>query len=432
MSAGGTRGIPSGQEAIAEAWTHVLPRRTATAVEIERGFTSARIERVLQIAVALASALLGVQSFLTAMGSDLDPLPRTLLTATVFASLAAMIAACLAGRWARPAATVFAFLFPLSLLLFWALPEPRYEPAGGPWVFFLLNVAPAAAALVFPVAWQLVWVVVVPLLFAIVRLSRGEFSAEHWLTSVYDVSLSLIVGGTAVALIWMFRSLAAGVDAARAAAIDQYSRAASAEAAEQERVEVAALMHDSVLAALIAAGRAQSDRERQLAVSMAREALTRLANAESDEPEGSDAPVTSAWIASELQAQARGLGVVLAVAGDELPMPGIPGRVARALVLAATQAVANSIQHADGRGLAVRLTARHGRIRIVVSDAGRGIDLASIPADRLGIRASIFARVAAVGGGAAIESDERGTVVTITWPAGDDDSLYRREAEEAP
>lgn len=410
--------VPTGEEAIAQAWNQVLPRRAA-AVALDRGFTTARIERVLQVALALASTLLGVQSVGAALASDLGPPLRTVLVGMVFASLAAMIVACLVGRWARSTSAVFAFLLPLALAVLGALPEPSYEPDGGPWMFFLLSVAPAAAAITFPTAWQFLWVVVVPALYAYIRLSSGAFAPEYWIAATYDLSLALIIGTTIVALVWMFRSLASGVDAARSAAIAEYSRAASADAAEQERVEVAALMHDSVLAALIAAGRARSAREHQLAVSMAREALTRLANAESDEPEGSDAPVTSSWIRSELQAQARALGLDLVVEESGPPMSGIPGRVARALVLAATQAVANAIQHAEGRGLAVRLSARGGRVQIVVVDAGTGLDLAAIPADRLGIRASIFARVTAVGGRAEIESDGGGTVVTIAWPSED-------------
>ncbi|MDN3309958.1 ATP-binding protein [Microbacterium oryzae] len=410
--------VPTGEEAIAQAWNQVLPRRAA-AVALERGFTTARIERVLQVALALASTLLGAQAVGAALASDLGPPLRTVLVVMVFASLAAMIVACLVGRWARSTSAVFAFLLPLALAVLGALPAPGYEPDGGPWIFFLLSVAPAAAAITFPTVWQILWVVVVPVLYAYIRLSRGAFAPEYWIAAVYDLSLALIIGATIVALVWMFRSLASGVDAARSAAIAEYSRAASADAAEQERVEVAALMHDSVLAALIAAGRARSEREHQLAVSMAREALTRLANAESDEPEGSDAPVTSSWIRSELQAQARALGLDLVVEETAPPMSGIPGRVARALVLAATQAVANAIQHADGRGLAVRLSARGGRVQIVVVDAGAGLDLAAIPADRLGIRASIFARVTAVGGRAEIDSDGGGTVVTIAWPSED-------------
>jgi signal transduction histidine kinase len=176
-------------------------------------------------------------------------------------------------------------------------------------------------------------------------------------------------------------------------------------------------MHDSVLAALIAAERASTPREQDLAVGMAREALTRLANAEGGGEEGSDAPVSRASIADGIERAAHDLGVELGVARTGLDdAPVVPGRVARAIVLAATQAVANAVQHAGGVGLAASAEgiAATG-IRVQVRDDGPGVDMEAIPEDRLGIRASIFARVAAVGGVADVESTGAGTAVTIVW-----------------
>ena len=46
-------------------------------------------------------------------------------------------------------------------------------------------------------------------------------------------------------------------------------------------------------------------------------------------------------------------------------------------------------------------------------DAGRGFDVNAIPADRLGIRGSIIARVTAVGGRSAVDSTPAGTTVTL-------------------
>ena len=57
-------------------------------------------------------------------------------------------------------------------------------------------------------------------------------------------------------------------------------------------------------------------------------------------------------------------------------------------------------------------------VRITVRDTGAGFDLDRVPHDRLGIRASIFARVAAVGGTSSIESDPDGTTVRLEWRGG--------------
>lgn len=179
---------------------------------------------------------------------------------------------------------------------------------------------------------------------------------------------------------------------------------------------MAALMHDSVLAALIAAERADSDRARDLAVVMAREALTRLANTEAAvAQEGSDDPVGTAQIVTELRRALSEAGADAIV--EEQGTAGlIPGRVARALVLAARQAIGNAVTHAHGRGLHVvaKGNASDG-VTVIVSDNGPGFDLEAIGEDRLGIRASIIARMAAIAGVATIDSTAEGTRVVLRW-----------------
>jgi signal transduction histidine kinase len=219
-----------------------------------------------------------------------------------------------------------------------------------------------------------------------------------------------------VSLGWMFRSVAAGVDEARSKAVASYASAAAGAAAEEERVAMAALMHDSVLAALIAAERADSDRARDLAVAMAREALTRLANTEAAvAQEGSDDPVGAAQIVAELRRALSELGADAVV--EERGTGGlIPGRAARALVLAARQAIGNAMTHANGRGLHVIAEGRgDDGLTVTILDTGPGFDLDAIGEDRLGIRASIIARMAGVAGTAAIDSDSSGTRVALGW-----------------
>ena len=54
-------------------------------------------------------------------------------------------------------------------------------------------------------------------------------------------------------------------------------------------------------------------------------------------------------------------------------------------------------------------------MHLEVQDLGDGFDLDTVPDDRLGIRGSIIARVAAVGGTVHITSDSSGTLVRLTW-----------------
>ncbi|OIJ32008.1 hypothetical protein BK819_13985 [Microbacterium sp. LCT-H2] len=381
-------------------------------------FTGKRMERILAIVVALGSGVLGAQALIAAVNTLSRPdTAHIVMLVAVFVPLTAMLVACLVGRGVRLAAGTFAVVYVLALAAWPLVVDPADKVAGDqPWIFFLVNVGVVAAMLAFPVRLQFAWAVGVPFVYGYVRLVQGEFSREFWVTTAFDVSFTLILGVVIVSLGWMFRSVAAGVDEARGTAVASYATAAAAAAAEEERVAMSALMHDSVLAALIAAERAEGERARELAVAMAREALTRLANTEvAVAEEGSDEPVGAAQIVVELRRALSELGADAIV--EERGGSGlIPGRAARALVLAARQAIGNAVAHAHGRGLHI-LVVGHGDegIAVTISDTGGGFDVDAIGPDRLGIRASILARMAGVAGTAHIASDAEGTVVTLGW-----------------
>jgi signal transduction histidine kinase len=402
-----------------DAWGHIPQTRETTAGL--GSFTRLRIERIIAVVVGLGSLALGIQALLTALTvppqeSSLWHVPLMLIT---FVPLAAMVVACFIGRAVRWTAGLFAVIYPLALLL-WpvATAAGQADPDSQPWIWYLVNVATVASVLAFALPLQVVWTAMVPLLFGVVRLIQGGFDPAYLYPVALDVSFALILGGLLVTLGWVFRSVAANVDETRARAVESYAAAAAADAAEQERIAVAALMHDSVLAALIAAERAHTPRERTLAVAMAREALTRLANTEQDSEEGSDEPRDAESVAQDIERAALELGVEVHADRSIDPVtPPMPGRIARALVLAATQAISNAAQHAGASGLAVSVEGRAdpARVCITVRDTGAGFDLDRVPHDRLGIRASIFARVAAVGGTSSIDSDPDGTTVRLEW-----------------
>ncbi|MET0735121.1 MAG: ATP-binding protein [Microbacterium sp.] len=402
-----------------DAWGHI-PQSRDNSAGIGT-FTRARVERIISLMAGLGSLVLGAQAFVTALGpADERPGWHVPLMVVVFTPLALMILACLIGRGVRATAGAFALVYILALAV-WPIATAGTTPEAtdAPWIWYLVNIATLAAVLAFPLPLQIVWTLLAPLLFGLVRLIQGAFAPDFWIAVGLDVSFALILGGVLLTLGWVFRSVAANVDETRARAVESYTRAAAADAREQERVAVAALMHDSVLAALIAAERADTPREQTLAVAMAREALTRLANTEQDAGEGSDDPKDAEQVAADIEEAARELGLALGVARDlAAGTPSVPGRVARALSLAATQAVANAVQHAGGVGLEVAVHGDQEGLRVDVRDAGGGFDLDGVPDDRLGIRASIIARVAAVGGTARIESDAAGTTVRLDWGPG--------------
>jgi signal transduction histidine kinase len=401
-----------------DAWGHIPQTREATAGI--GSFTRTRVERIISLVAGLGSLALGTQAFITALGPEDERAGwHTPLMIVVFVPLVAMILACMIDRGVRVTAGAFAFCYIVALVMWPIATAGTGSAEDQPWIWYLVNIATLAAVLAFPLALQIVFTALAPLMFGLVLLIQGGFTMDVWFAVGLDVSFALILGGVILTLGWVFRSVAANVDETRARAVTSYAQAAAADAAEQERVAVAALMHDSVLAALIAAERAVTPRERTLAVAMARDALTRLANTEQDVGEGSDEPASAASVAEDIEVAARELGADLVIERtiDVGAIP-LPGRVARALTLAATQAIANALQHAGGDGLVVRLDADPTAVQIEVRDSGEGFDLEGVPGDRLGIRASIIARVAATGGTAEIETGSAGTTVRLAWREG--------------
>lgn len=396
------------------------PRRSAEfreALAQTQRFTQSRIERILTIVIGAGSTVIGVQTLLAAIaGPTGDRAWYYGLLGLVLGSLALMCVSMLVFRGVRVLAGAFAVVFPVAMLLWPLAAGDTTTVSSQPWPWFLVNIATVAAVFSFPLPLQLVWGFLVPLVYGGVRLTLLGATAPHFVDVALDTVFAVILANVLIVLGRVLRGLAARIDAAREGAVRSYAQAASAEAVEKERVAVAALMHDSVLAALIAAERAESDRERALAVSMARDALTRLANVDQDAGEGPDSPVTGAEAAEQLaeglRRQHPGIAFVAEVADDARVAPG---RVVRALQLAAAQAVSNAIEHADGVGLRVHLRADAAGLEIRVVDEGPGFVADRVADDRLGIRASIVARVAAVAGVATVDSSEAGTVVTLTW-----------------
>ncbi|MGA6126305.1 MULTISPECIES: sensor histidine kinase [unclassified Microbacterium] len=396
----------------------VAPAGTLTIPPDSTFFSRERVERILALVVSVGCAILGFQSLFHAIGSTQEtPMWNLVLSVVTFGPLALMIAAGVAGRFYRAPAAVFAIVFPLVLVV-WPLATAGREggAAAEPWIWYLLNVATVATALVFPLRLQYVWCGLVPVLYGVVRLIQIGVDGASVILVSRQVVYAIILAVVMIMIGWMLRLLAERLDRTREEAVRSYAAAAAADAVEQERISVAALMHDSVLAALIAAERASTPRERDLAVGMARDALTRLANADREAEEGPDEPVDPAFIVDGLRRAAaeHDLDLDLRVTVDPRA-PRLPGRVARALVLAADQAIVNAVEHADAVGLHVDVSADDRRVIVRVVDAGTGFDVQAVPEDRLGISGSIVARTAAVGGQALVRSSRRGTVAELRW-----------------
>jgi signal transduction histidine kinase len=176
-----------------------------------------------------------------------------------------------------------------------------------------------------------------------------------------------------------------------------------------------------VLTTLLAAADARTGEAMEVAARMAKEAIGHL--------EASDEPVLSGEVlglprlSERIVAAARAFSSPFEVTASKVTEAPIPATVADALHAAAVQAMVNSTQHAGSLELDRRSTVTGldaGGVEIVVSDNGNGFDPATVAPERLGLRVSIYERVASVGGESqVISSPGRGTTVVLRWPSAD-------------
>jgi signal transduction histidine kinase len=178
----------------------------------------------------------------------------------------------------------------------------------------------------------------------------------------------------------------------------------------QERAEVAAHLHDSVLQTLAMVQRRAGDPNEVAALARRQERELRAWLA--DRP----APGQAARLAAALEAAAteveesHGVPVEVVVVGDrDLDAPH------EAVVAAAREAMTNAAKFGGGSPVDVYAESDAGRTQVFVRDRGPGFDPAAIPGDRRGVRESIVGRMERHGGRARVTSEPgAGTEVELT------------------
>jgi signal transduction histidine kinase len=170
----------------------------------------------------------------------------------------------------------------------------------------------------------------------------------------------------------------------------------------QERAEVAAHLHDSVLQTLALVQRSDDPQQvAALARRQERELRAWLA--------GRPAPGQAASLAPALEAAAadvedhHGVPVEVVVVGDRDLDPSV-----EAVVAAAREAMTNAAKFADGSTVDVYAECSPEALQVFVRDRGPGFDLAGVPGDRRGVRESIVGRMERHGGRARITSPPTG------------------------
>jgi signal transduction histidine kinase len=197
-------------------------------------------------------------------------------------------------------------------------------------------------------------------------------------------------------------------------------RSLGAERAErirsQERAEMAAHLHDSVLQTLaLVQKRAADPRE---VSALARRQERELRAWLSDRPEaiaGAPRRLGTALeeVAGEVEREQRVPVDVVAVGDLDLDERG------EALVAAAREAIVNAAKFGAGSAVDVYAEAGPQLTQVFVRDRGPGFDPQAVPADRRGVRESIVGRMARHGGRAEIRSAPgQGTEVELVLEAG--------------
>ncbi len=225
-----------------------------------------------------------------------------------------------------------------------------------------------------------------------------------------DVMIAAALGVLGLALTvgpWLFR-LASDLTEERAARVRS-----------QERADVAAHLHDSVLQTLALIQKHADDGRTVARLARAQERdLRSWLYGDSATPETSVAGALRA-AAAEVE-DVHGVPVEVVTVGD-VPL----GQEVRPLVLAAREAMVNAAKHSGADKVDVYVETTADRAEVFVRDRGCGFDLGSVAEDRLGVRRSVVDRMQRHGGAATVRSTPgEGTEVRLSMP------LPRRSTEE--
>ena len=248
------------------------------------------------------------------------------------------------------------------------------------------------------------------------RSLRPDAPVSYWGLGLAAVGVAIAVpGGTptllapgavaaALALLvgpWLWR-LALDRDAERAARVRS-----------DERSEVAARVHDSVLQTLALIQRHAQEPQRVSALARRQERELR-GWLYGDLPHGNGAASLDAALstaAADVE-EVHGVRVELASAGDCPVDDGV-----EAVVLAAREAMTNAAKFAGVEAIDVYAEVTEDTVAVFIRARGSGFDRAAVPRDRRGIVESIEGRLERIGGRATIASTPgEGTEVELRLP----------------
>ncbi len=188
----------------------------------------------------------------------------------------------------------------------------------------------------------------------------------------------------------------------------------SARIREQERAEVAAHLHDSVLQTLALIQKRAGDPREVAGLARRQERELRSWLLERPDPgEGSSVAAALERAAAEVEELHR-VPIEVVTVGDGPLNGGL-----EAVVQAAREAMTNAAKFAGSERVDLYAEVEPDRVEVFVRDRGVGFDPHAIPADRRGVRDSIIARMERHHGRATVHSRPgEGTEVELVMERG--------------
>ena len=218
---------------------------------------------------------------------------------------------------------------------------------------------------------------------------------------VIALVVAVVLAALAVIGLPVLVSVAAGADRARLA-----------NAREQERLRMAAHLHDSVLQTLSLVQRQAHDPVAVAHLAHRQERALRAWMA--GRPEAGSDTLTGALEAVVEQVEAEERTTVSVTINGDRPLDGAGDD----LVAAAREACATRRATRGGSAIVMFAEIEPRGVAVYVRDEGPGFDLDAVPPERRGVRDAIVGRMAAIGGQATVESEPgEGTEVVLRLPA---------------
>ena len=195
----------------------------------------------------------------------------------------------------------------------------------------------------------------------------------------------------------------------------------------QERADVAAHLHDSVLQTLALIQKSAHDGPTVARLARAQERDLRAWLFAGDTTDAATVSGALRAVTAELE-DAHGVSVDVVVVGECPMTEGL-----RPLVAATREAVTNAAKHAGTGRVDVYAEVGPSLVEVFVRDRGAGFDLDAVPEDRQGVRGSIVDRMTRHGGRAEVRTAPgEGTEVRLAMPRQSRESESGEPQEESP